>query len=196
LRRARCSTNFARVAALCRPVSSANFSSSTTTVGFLRPENECFIDGSFAPAKKGAPQIGPTKRGKGTKGMGTGRWRGYSAGSIPNAASPAEVTLLANTLASQPIRGKPERRIGDRGYDSNAVHRFLKRRRIQPLIPARSNNTQATDQDGRCLRRYRRRWIVERTIGWLGNFRRLTACSRPTGASFTLLAPCSLSDGF
>ena len=37
-----------------------------------------------------------------------------------------------------------------------------------------SNNTKATDQDGRCLRRYRRRWIVERTIGWLGNFRRLT----------------------
>ncbi len=88
LRRARCSTNFARVAALCRPVSSANFSSSTTTVGFLRPENECFIDGSFAPAKKGAPQIGPTKRGKGTKGMGTGRWRGYSAGSIPGRGVP------------------------------------------------------------------------------------------------------------
>ena len=74
----------------------------------------------------------------------------------------------------RPIRGKPERLIGDRGYDSNAVRRFLKRRRIQPIIPARSNNTQATDQDGRCLRRYRRRWIVERTIGWLGNFRRLT----------------------
>ena len=44
----------------------------------------------------------------------------------------------------------------------------------QPIIPARRNNTQATDQDGRCLRRYRRRWIVEGTIGWLGNFRRLT----------------------
>ena len=28
-------------------------------------------------------------------------------------------------------------------------------------------------QDGRALRRYQRRWIVERTIGWLGNFRRL-----------------------
>ena len=31
---------------------------------------------------------------------------------------------------------------------------------------------QAT-QDGRALRRYRRRWIVERTIAWLGNYRRL-----------------------
>lgn len=81
---------------------------------------------------------------------------------------------------SQPIRVKPQRLIGDRGYDSNAVRRFLKRRRIQPIIPARSNNTQATDQDGRCLRRYRRRWIVERTIGRLGNFRRLTVRYRRT----------------
>jgi len=32
----------------------------------------------------------------------------------------------------------------------------------------------ATDRDGRWLRRYRRRRTVERTIGWLGNFRRLT----------------------
>jgi hypothetical protein len=30
---------------------------------------EAFIDGSFAPAKKGAPRSGRTKRGKGTKIM-------------------------------------------------------------------------------------------------------------------------------
>ncbi|MBZ5698527.1 MAG: hypothetical protein LAN18_08270 [Acidobacteriia bacterium] len=28
-------------------------------------------------------------------------------------------------------------------------------------------------QDGRALRRYRKRRVIERTIGWLGNFRRL-----------------------
>jgi transposase len=48
------------------------------------------------------------------------------------------------------------------------------RRRIEPIIPARANNQRATHQAGRKLRRYRRRRIVERTIGWLGNFRRLT----------------------
>jgi hypothetical protein len=42
------------------------------------------------------------------------------------------------------------------------------------LSPALRHHPDVTDQDGRCLRRYRRRWIVERTIGWLGNFRRLT----------------------
>jgi transposase len=28
-------------------------------------------------------------------------------------------------------------------------------------------------QDGRALRRYKRRWTVERSISWLQNFRRL-----------------------
>jgi transposase len=54
------------------------------------------------------------------------------------------------------------------------VQRLLKRRHIQAMIPARRNNTQTTDQDRRCLCRYRGHWIVERTIGWLGNFRGLT----------------------
>jgi Transposase DDE domain len=81
---------------------------------------------------------------------------GTPLGAYLDAASPAEVTLLEHTLASQPIRDRPQRLIADRGYDSNAVRRLLKRRHIQPIIPARRNNRQATDQDGRCLRRYRR----------------------------------------
>ena len=28
-------------------------------------------------------------------------------------------------------------------------------------------------QDGRKLRRYRKRWKIERTFAWLGNYRRL-----------------------
>ena len=31
----------------------------------------------------------------------------------------------------------------------------------------------ATHQDGRRLRRYRRRWLVERTHAWLQNYRRV-----------------------
>src|SRR5262249_55032551 len=137
----------------------------------------------FCPREKRGGSVGKTKRGKGTKWRGLVDGAGTPLGAYLDAASPAEVTLLEKTLASHPIRGKPERLIGDRGYDSNAVRRFLKRRGIQPIIPARSNNTQATDQYGRCLRRYRRRWIVERTIGWLGN-------------SFISRVPCSSSDGF
>jgi len=91
-----------------------------------------------------------------------------------DAASPAEVTLLPATVESVPEEaGQPERLIADRGYDSNLVRAWLVEHGIEPIIPARSNNTIATHQDGRKLRRYRRRWLIERSIAWLQNFRRL-----------------------
>jgi len=93
-------------------------------------------------------------------------------GAYLDAASPSEVKLLEQTLRTV-VLGQPQRLIADRGYDSNALRQMLAERGIEPIIPARSNNTHATHQDGRKLRRYRRRWIVERTIGWLGHFRRL-----------------------
>jgi transposase len=68
---------------------------------------------------------------------------------------------------------KPKRLVADRGYDSNAARALLVSRDIEPIIPKRRNNTRATHQDGRKLRRYRRRYIIERTNSWLQNFRRL-----------------------
>ena len=132
--------------------------------------------------QKGGPKVGKTKRGKGTKLMVLVDGTGTPLGLHVAAASPAEVTLLDATLATVHVprahragrpRQRPERLIADRGYDSNAVRTALDTRGIQPLIPARSNNRQATHQDGRCLRRYRRRWIVERSNAWLYNFRRV-----------------------
>ena len=48
----------------------------------------------------------------------------------------------------------------------------LSKRGIELIAPYRSNNKERRHDDGRTLRRYKRRWIVERTIAWLGNFRR------------------------
>jgi transposase len=61
----------------------------------------------------------------------------------------------------------------DRGYDSNGLRARLAQRGIEPIIPAQKNHPNATHQDGRKLRRYRHRWIVERTFAWLGWCRRL-----------------------
>ncbi len=36
----------------------------------------------------------------------------------------------------------------------------------------RKNRKKPKTQDGRKLRRYKRRWKVERLVAWLGNFRR------------------------
>lgn len=91
-------------------------------------------------------------------------------------ASPAEVTLALATLEKveeAELEGSPQRLIADRAYDSNLLRGELEAREIQPIIPRRKNNQIATHQDGRKLRRYRRRWIVERTNAWIQNFRRL-----------------------
>ena len=70
-------------------------------------------------------------------------------------------------------RQKPARVIADKGYDSDALRARLRRRGIALIAPHRSNRHRTPPQDGRVLRRYRRRWTVERTNAWLGNFRRL-----------------------
>jgi len=107
---------------------------------------------------------------------------GTPLGAHLDSASPHEVTLLERTLATIAVprahtpgrpRQRPDRLIADRAYDSNPLRARLARRGITPIIPARPNNTVATHQDGRRLRRDRHRWIVERTFAWLGAFRRL-----------------------
>jgi transposase len=49
----------------------------------------------------------------------------------------------------------------------------FRKRGIELIVPYRSNNRERRNEDGRKLRRYKRRWIVERTNAWLGQFRRL-----------------------
>jgi transposase len=41
------------------------------------------------------------------------------------------------------------------------------------ICPHRRNRKKPKTQDGRPLRRFKRRWKVERTFAWLGNFHRL-----------------------
>jgi transposase len=70
-------------------------------------------------------------------------------------------------------RQKPERVIADRGYDSDPLRERFQQRGIDLIVPYRANNNERRHEDGRKLRRYLRRWIVERTNAWLGQFRRL-----------------------
>jgi transposase len=98
-----------------------------------------------------------------------------------DSASPAEVKLAEITLATVRIghsgpgrpRINPDRLIADRAYDSDPLRERLKKRGIELIVPHRCNRKKAPTQDGRPLRRYARRWIVERTNAWLQNFRRL-----------------------
>jgi len=96
-------------------------------------------------------------------------------------ASPAEVTLLEQTLDQTQVpphdrrrsEPHPKRLIADRAYDSDKHRIRLAQREIELICPHRKGRKRPPTQDGRKLRRYKRRWIVERTIAWFGNFRRL-----------------------
>jgi len=70
-------------------------------------------------------------------------------------------------------RQNPERVITDAGYDSGPLRQRLKKRGVELIAPYRKNNKKRRYEDGRKPRRYKRRWIVERTNAWLGQFRRL-----------------------
>jgi transposase len=126
--------------------------------------------------------VGKTKRGKGTKWMVVVDGRGVPLGNYLHSASPAEVKLAETTLAAIRVRRrhqagrprqKPLRVIADKAYDSDPLRKRLRRRGIELICPHKKNRIRPATQDGRALRRYRRRWIVERTNAWLGNFRRL-----------------------
>ena len=142
--------------------------------------DETFLDGSFAPAKKGAsPSVKPSaaraRSGWYWSTVKVFRWEfGWKVPlrqklrlrkpRSPKSASPAR---------KGGPRQKPERVIADAGYDSDPLRERLKKRGIELIAPYRKNNKRRRYEDGRKLRRYKRRWIVERTNAWLGQFRRL-----------------------
>jgi transposase len=71
------------------------------------------------------------------------------------------------------IEAKPENLIGDRAYDSDQLDEELKEDGVEMIAPQRSNRKRRKTQDGRRLRRYERRWLVERFFAWLQWHRRL-----------------------
>ena len=87
---------------------------------------------------------------------------------------PSGSKLVEGVLIQAP---RPEDRsvplIADRAHDSDPLGERLKQSKWDLICPHRKSRKRAKTQDGRKLRRYRRRWTIERTIAWLGNLRRL-----------------------
>ncbi len=117
--------------------------------------------------------MGKTKRGKGTKLMALADASGIPISVCAASASGHEVTLVEEVLAASFVRERPERLIGDRAYDSDPLDAALREEGIELIAPHRKNRRKPKTQDGRPLRRYKRRWKIERLFAWLGNFRRL-----------------------
>ena len=64
-----------------------------------------------------------------------------------------------------PPRKRPSKLHADKAYDHRRCRQALTRRRIQPRIARRG--IESSQRLGR------RRWVVERTLAWLAQFRRL-----------------------
>jgi len=116
--------------------------------------------------------VGPTKRGKGTKIMAVADRHGLPIAVDVASASPHEIKLVDSTLKAGFLKESPQRLIGDKAFDSDALRADLAEDGIQ-LITRQRRNRRVKTQDGRSLRRYRRRWKIERLFAWLQNFRRL-----------------------
>lgn len=116
--------------------------------------------------------MGPTKRGKGTKIMAIAAVTSLPLAVNVDSASPHESQLVEETLAGSFLDELPARLIGDKAYDSDRLDQQLKQDHDIELIAPNRENRSLT-QDGRKLRRYKRRWRIERLFAWLQWFRRL-----------------------
>ena len=135
---------------------------------------ECYIDGTFSKARGGGDGIGCTKAGKGVKIMVIVDARGLPMAVDTMSATPHESQLVQRMFDFMLSNRLPERLIGDKAYDSDRLDAALAEEGIELIAPHRgSRKPENATQDGRSLRRYKRRWTIERTIGWFQNFRRL-----------------------
>jgi transposase len=83
-----------------------------------------------------------------------------------------ESKLVVATLRDRFVRALPKRLIGDKAYDSDPLDAELKAMGVEMIAPHHPRRRRIT-QDGRPLRRYRRRWKIERLFAWIMKSRRL-----------------------
>ena len=124
--------------------------------------------------EKRGSSVGPTKRGKGSKIMAIADRHGLPLAVHVASASPHETKLVEPTIERRFLAETPQRLIGDRAYDSDPLDAQIRERFGVPMIaPHNTRRIRTATQDGRVLRRYRRRWKIERLFAWLHNYRRI-----------------------
>jgi IS5 family transposase len=88
------------------------------------------------------------------------------------AADVSEQELLKPALDDVPVEVPPNTPvIADKGHDSDALRDELQEAGYTPVIPHRKNRVKPSRNDGRRLRRYGHRWLMERTNAWLHCYR-------------------------
>ncbi|MGW6202173.1 IS5 family transposase [Streptomyces sp. NPDC055089] len=134
------------------------------------------VDGSHIRAKKGGAATGPSpvdRRKTGSKHHLICDGKGTPLHVITIAANVNDITQTLNLIDGIPpvagrsgrLRRRPECVLGDKVYDSRAVRRELRRRRIMPVISRKSApNIKVLGK---------LRYVVEQTFALLHQFKRL-----------------------
>jgi transposase len=122
--------------------------------------------------------VGRNRRGNATKIMAMADGNGLPISATIAAGQCHEAPLVDELVDKRFIKATPTRLVCDKAYDSAPLSKRLEARNIELIAPKISRAHQRRPrggrrQDGRSLRRYRRRWKVERLFSWLFNFRRL-----------------------
>ncbi|WP_437194612.1 IS5 family transposase [Planctomicrobium sp. SH527] len=132
---------------------------------------EAAADAWFVRAKKGGIKSATPSAAKAARS---------STSSIPKerlwvstSQLPTEVKLIEPLLDNLQILGRaPEHLLYDKAADSDPLRKRLEERGIELVCPHRKGRKRKPTQDGRSVRKYKRRYTVERTHSWLHNFRR------------------------
>jgi transposase len=117
--------------------------------------------------------VGKTRRGAATKIMAIADRRGLPISATIASGERHETRNVDDAVKQRFTAKTPEKLIGDRAFDSAPLEEDLAHQGIELIAPKRSTSHKRK-QDGRPLRRYKRRWKVERLFAWLLRFRRIS----------------------
>jgi len=98
---------------------------------------------------------------------------GTPLSAITTSASEAEVNTIETLVDERMCDEVPPRILYDKAADADWLRESMAAREIELICPHRRGRKKPPLQDGRSLRRAKRRYKVERTISWLQNLRRL-----------------------
>lgn len=137
---------------------------------------ECAVDATFIRARATRDRKGKTKCGHGHKLMAIVDANAKPLALFLESASPHELKLLQETIHRLATGENPAFLLADKAYDSDPMDEQLAKQGITLVSPHRKNRTRPKTQDGRHLRRYKRRWKVEQFFAHLHNYRKITNC--------------------
>lgn len=106
------------------------------------------------------------------------------------------VEAALNAVHIGRARPRPERLAADKGYSYTTVRSWLKRHRIDAVIPTRDNpNESAQRRDPNFDKAtYRRRNIIERCIGWMKESRRIVTRFEKLAVNFMAMIKLAMID--